>query len=249
MVVYLDGIIGLNFLVDLMLLLGVNRLSGYPPGIGRAAAAAAVGGGYAGMCLVPSFRFLGSNLWRVVSLAVMSMAAFGMDRSAWSRGILFVMLSMALGGLVLSFDTESVPGLLLCGAALWLLCRMGFRGKAFARKLMPVEITYGQKQLRLLALRDTGNTLRDPLTGEGVMVLHPDAAWQLMGVKREELADPVKLLLPGMRLIPSATIHGTGLLLAVRCERVLVDGKESGKVVAFASEPFGTGEYQALIGG
>ena len=34
MVVYLDGIMGLNFLVDWLLLLGVNRISGFPPGFG-----------------------------------------------------------------------------------------------------------------------------------------------------------------------------------------------------------------------
>lgn len=62
MVVYLDGVMGLNFLVDWLLLLGVNRMSGFPPGVGRTAAAAAMGGGYAGMCMVPGFAFLGSAL-------------------------------------------------------------------------------------------------------------------------------------------------------------------------------------------
>ena len=45
MVIYLDAFMGLNFLVDLCLLLGVNRLAGHPPGLFRAAAAAALGGG------------------------------------------------------------------------------------------------------------------------------------------------------------------------------------------------------------
>ena len=82
MVVYLDGVIGLNFLVDWCLLLGVNRLAGYRGGVGRAAAGAALGGGYAGMCIVPSFSFLSSTIWRVVSLGLMSAAAFGMNREA-----------------------------------------------------------------------------------------------------------------------------------------------------------------------
>ena len=43
MVLYLDAFVALNFLVDLCLLLGVNRLSGHPPGLPRAAAAAALG--------------------------------------------------------------------------------------------------------------------------------------------------------------------------------------------------------------
>ena len=43
MAVYLDLVIILNFLVDLLLLLGANRLSGYPSAIVRCAVSAAIG--------------------------------------------------------------------------------------------------------------------------------------------------------------------------------------------------------------
>ena len=43
MVVYLDLVMGLNFGVDFLLLLGTNHLAGFPPGYGRTAAAAALG--------------------------------------------------------------------------------------------------------------------------------------------------------------------------------------------------------------
>lgn len=248
MVLYLDAFIGLNFLVDLLLLLGVNRLSGYPLGLKRAAAAAAVGGGYAGMCLVPSMTFLASGLWRSVSLALMSVTAFGCSRSAWSRGLLFVVLSMAMGGLALSLEMLSFPGLVLAGAALAGLCRMGFRGK-FHRRLVPVEIVHRGKWVSMLALCDTGNTLRDPLTGESVLVAGPEAARELLGLGPEALKDPVASMKAGMRLISCATVSGSGLLLAVRCDGVWVDGKPAGRLVAFGPESFPGGEYQALTGG
>ena len=251
MVVYLDGVIGLNFLIDLLILLGVNRLAGYPPGLGRAAAAAAVGGGYAGICLVPGFTFLASGLWRGISLGVMSLAAFGIQSSAWSRGVLFVLLSMALGGLALSFDTGHFLGLVGCAGALVLLCRMGFRGKA-GRKLLPVRIRRGDREISLLALRDTGNTLRDPVTGEAVLVVDRSVGEKLLGLREAELADPVGAIgnLPGARLIPYHAVGNAGsFLLAVRCDRVEVDGKRTGGLVAFAPERFGTGEYQGLAGG
>lgn len=248
MVVYLDGVIGLNFLVDWMLLLGVNRLAGYPPGVGRTAAAAAVGGGYAGMCMVPSFGFLASGLWRMVSLALMSMTAFGMNRSAWSRGVLFVVLSMAMGGLALCFHTGSFPGLVITGAALAALCRMGLRGK-LGRQLLPVELRREGKTVRFLALVDTGNTLRDPLTGAPVLVASPEVAQELMGISAQMLKDPAGLVGPGMRLIPCSTVGERGkLLLAVRCDSVRIGGKPASRLVAFGTEGFG-GEYQALTGG
>ena len=167
MVVYLDAFMGLNFLVDLCLLLGVNRLSGHPPGFPRAAAAAALGGGYAGMCLVPGFSFLGNGFWRGVSLGLMGWTAYGADRSGWRRSVLFVLLSMALGGIAVCFHAGG-GGLALCAAVLGLLGRIGL--KSFGKELVAVTVTYRGRTEQVMALVDTGNSLRDPITGESVTV-------------------------------------------------------------------------------
>lgn len=243
LVIYLDAFMGLNFLVDLCLLLGVNRLAGHPPGLARAAAAAALGGGYAGMCLVPGFAFLGNGLWRGVSLGLMGWTAFGADRSGWRRSMLFVLLSMALGGLAVCFRTG---GLVLCAVVLALLSRMGLR--SFGKELVRVTVTYGGRTVRAMALRDTGNSLRDPITGENVTVLIPEIGERL-GIPGSVLRDPGGELTPGLRLIPARTVGGGGLLAAVRCESVTIGGRAAGTLVAFARENFGNGEYQALTGG
>ena len=245
MVIYLDAFMGLNFLVDLCLLLGVNRLAGCPPGLRRAAAAAALGGGYAGACLVPGRHFLGGGLWRGVSLALMGWTAFGPGRSGWSRSVLFILLSMALGGLAVCMETGGC-GVVLCAGALWLLCRMGLRSRG--RQFVSLAVTYGGKTVRALALYDTGNTLRDPITGEPVTVLSPELGEKL-GFGAQVLRDPAAAMVPGIRLIPARTIGGGGLLAAVRCQRVMIGGKEGGALVAFARESFGNGEYPALTGG
>lgn len=245
MVIYLDAFMGLNFLVDLCLLLGVNRLSGHPPGVKRAAAAAALGGGYAGACLVPGWQFLGSGLWRAVSLGLMGWTAFGADRSGWQRSMLFVLLSMALGGMAMSMSSGGL-GLAVSVGALALIGKMGLRGQG--RRFVDVTVTYGGRTVQLRALVDTGNSLCDPITGEPVTVLSSGIGLQL-GIPSEVLADPGGAMLPGLRLIPAKTVGGGGLLAAVRCERVTIGGREGGRVVAFARENFGNGEYQALTGG
>ena len=62
MTVYLDLVVILNFGVDFLLLIGTNRLCGYPMKPGKAAFAAALGGLYAGCCVLPGFSFLGNTL-------------------------------------------------------------------------------------------------------------------------------------------------------------------------------------------
>lgn len=245
MVVYLDAFVGLNFLVDLCLVLGVNRISGHPPGLGRAAAAAVLGGSYAGVCLLPGFRFLANGLWRAVSLGLMGWTAFGAGRSGWQRSMLFVLLSMALGGLAVCADAGGW-GIAVCAVGLAALSRMGLRG--LGRQLIPVAVTYRGKTVRLLALVDTGNALRDPITGESVTVLSPEIGERL-GIAKEVLREPARNMEPGIRLIPARTVGGGGLLAAVRCERITAGGTDAGCIAAFARECFGDGEYQALIGG
>ena len=245
MVIYLDAFIGLNFLVDLCLLLGVNRLAGHPPGVKRAAAAAALGGGYAGVCLVPGFAFLANGLWRAVSLGLMGWTAFGADRTGWQRSVLFVLLSMALGGLAVSLDTGG-GGVVLCAGTLAVLCRMGL-GR-WGRQFVPMTVTYEGRTAVVRALCDTGNTLRDPITGETVTVLSPEVG-SLLGIPAAVLRDPAEAMVPGVRLIPARTVGGGGLLAAIRCQRVMIGGRPGGTLVAFAREPFGNGEYQALTGG
>ena len=102
MKIYVDGVMLINFLVDFLLLLGTNRLSGFPSGAWHCAAAALVGAVYSGACLLPGFRFLGNFLWRCVSLGLMSVMAFGWDAGALKRGSIFLLLSMAMGGIALS---------------------------------------------------------------------------------------------------------------------------------------------------
>lgn len=253
--VYLDLVVILNFLVDFLLLLGTNRLAGFPLAAGRAALAAGVGGIYSGVCMIPGFRFLGNTLWRLVSLAGMAVIAFGCNRSAWKRGGVFVLLSMALGGIAAGFGRGSFLTLTLAAAGVWLLCRVAFGESVGGREYVPVELTYGGKTVSLIALRDSGNTLRDPISGEQVLVIAGDVAEKLTGLSRRQLCAPLETLalrpVPGLRLIPYRAVgQNGGMLLGMRFENVKIGPRMQSAVVAFAAEGLGGGDvYQALTGG
>lgn len=255
MAVYLDLVICLNFLVDFLLLLGTNRLAGFPWQSGRCALGALLGGIYSGACLLPGFRFLGNFLWRSVSLCLMAMLAFGVDASAWKRGGIFLLLSMAMGGIALSLGRGDMLSLILCGLICLLLCRISFGGQVGGREFVPLKITCEGREASLIALKDTGNTLQDPLTGEQVLIISAEAAGRLTGLTVLQLQHPLETLvsrpIPGLRLIPYRSVgNAGGFLLAKRFADVTIGGKKRSALVAFAAEGLGKGEiYQALTGG
>jgi len=253
MVVYLDLVVGLNILVDFLLLLGTNRLSGFPPGLFRCALAAVLGGFYSGMCLIPGMSFLGNPFWRMTSLGIMGITAFGCNGAAGKRICVFLILAMALGGIALSIGSGRVSGLVLCALVQLLLCHMAFPD-SFGSQFRSIRLTFERNTVAAFALVDTGNTLRDPITGEPVIVLSPELAEKLTGLSRGQLENPTETMaaapIPGLRLIPYRAVGGSGLLLGLRIREGEVDGKKQSLLVAFSPEVFGNGNrYQALTGG
>lgn len=255
MAVYLDLVMLLNFLVDFLLLLGTNALAGFPAAPKRCAAGALLGAVYSGACMLPRFRFLGNLLWRTVSLGLVAVTAFGCDRSAVKRGGLFLLLCMALGGMALSVGKGDIPGLVLGAAFCALLCRVAFGDTVGQREYVPVTLHYGNATASVIALRDSGNTLRDPISGEQVLVLAGHIAQRLTGLNQEQLRRPLETLaarpVPGLRLIPYRAVgQGGSMMLALRLENVKIGSRTQSAIVAFAPEGLGQGDiYQALTGG
>jgi len=253
--VYLDLVMVLNFLVDFLLLLGTNRLSGFPAQAWRCAEGALLGAVYSGACLMPGFRFLGALHWRFISLCMMVCVAFGYDRSALKRGGVFLLLAMSMGGIALSLGRGDALSLVLCAGLCLLLSLLSFGGQVGSKEYVPLKIAYNGCIASILALKDTGNTLRDPVTGEQVLIISAEIANRLTGLTAEQLRRPLETLVlrpvPGLRLIPYRSIgNAGGFLLAKRFEDVTIGNRKQSALVAFAAEGLGKGEvYQALTGG
>lgn len=248
--IYVDLMMGINFLVDYLLLLAAQRLTGYPPTHRRLLCAAAVGAAYSGLCC--ALPFLWGLHWRVVCLAGMCALAFGVSKSACKRAACFVLLSMALGGLSLLLGQGSAPPLLLGGVGLAIICAAAFGGQIGGRKLLPLEIEAPGGRVRVTALADSGNALCDPVTGERALVVGAHEAACLTGLTARELAAPLDTLQrhprEGLHLIPCRTVSGSGFLLAKRFQTVRLGTRTGSALVAFAPQTIGDGTYQALAG-
>lgn len=197
------------------------------------------------------FGFLGQPHWRIIMLLVMSLVAFEWGRGAFKRGALFTLLHLALDGIA---GGGLLPGMLAV-AAVWLLCHLHDYDGEGKPSILNIEIIHGDKVLRLSALVDTGNTLRDPISGRAVIVVDSVAATELLELEQAALLRPIETYVsnyqPGFRLIPYSSIdQPSGMLLGLKADKVLINGKDVDFVVAFAPHGIGRGApYRALTGG
>lgn len=275
MVIYLDQVLVLNGLLDYLLLVACGRVTASPLRRKRLLLGALLGGGYALLCLMPGLSFLGNLWWSLPMAGGMCRVAFGPGRGLIRRSVVLALLGAAFSGVVLVLtELMSAPAALVArrvyypvsfgtlvltaGGALgvmkWGLGRLTHQGG----DIVPVRITLGGRAVELTALRDTGNCLRDPVSGCPVLVADGAVLKRLLpeaSITPEALARPGELLcripMAHPRLIPYRTVGvARGLLLAIRPERLEVKGKEEEMLVAFSPVPVSDGGgYQALLGG
>ena len=232
------------FAVDVLLLSAAGRLWGERGHPLRLMAGGILGVIFASLSMLPGFGFLSHFLWRLCSLLLTGLLAFGMSKVSLPKIALFAVLHLSLGGI--TGEKQQMMAMLLGAAGIGLSCMVVGR----KHNLVAVELTYGDQTMRIKALRDTGNTLRDPITGKQVLVVGADVAEELTGLTVNMLQDPVAFLhaIPGLRLIPYHTIGNTGFLLALKLTEVRIGNRKGSALVAFSPQLLGK-HYQALTGG
>lgn len=245
MVVYWDLVAAWNFALDYLLLLCTLRLAGCPVYRRRLALGAALGAVYAVIALILPF-----SPWMLLgAMALVCFTAFGRNRRL-KLTLLFVLLSCSLCGMILLLGRASgsmsrlsrgmiyaeLPwGVFLAAAgSAWLLLALVFRGGArhSASELVHARIEHGGKSAEVTLLCDTGNTLTDPLTGEGVLVIERTA----LDVLPFEPEGTLNVL----------TAAGSAAMPSFRCDSLIVDGRQLGaRLIALSDHTLGQ-RYQGL---
>ena len=255
MIVYWDLAAAWNFALDYLLLLGTLHLAGQPIRRKRVALAAALGAAYSVAALA-----MPALVWVLLPMALlMCRIAFGNAPRLLRLSLLFLLLSCALSGLVLLLGRlgggmarlargavlAELPWGVFCAAmaSAYVLLTVIFRASARhdAADFVTARVEYGGESAELRLLRDTGNTLCDPLTGESVPVIEKAAVLPLL--EKENGAAS-----PSFTALRVGTVGGGGTLRAFRCDALTVDGQELGaRLIALTEEGFG-GAYQGLWG-
>ena len=277
-VVYLDSVFLLNAAMDYLLLRGTELLSGVPAGRRRCVLAALFGGGYAAAVFLPGLGWLSAWLGKFLAGLLMAVIAFGGQRRFLRRTLLLFALSCGMAGCVLALGMLSggmpvergvfytrvdLRVLLVAAISAYLLLSIVFRaaaGQGMEGRRLPLRIHRDGREIALSALYDSGNALRDA-AGRPVAVLTAEAARGLFppGLRRyltaEALRDPAGQMAVLRRmgerpvLLPCRTVGGGGMLLALRCDWLMVNGvRQEMPMVALTPEDLGNG-IGALWGG
>ena len=282
-VVYLDSVFVLNSLMDYLLLLGTARLAGIPLRRLRYALSAVGGGLYAAAVFLPGMEFLAESPVKLAAGVLLAAVAFGGEAHLLRLTLLLFAVSCALAGCVLGLGLVAGGGvpavngifytdvdartLLVAATAAYVVLAVIFRAAArhgLRGELLRTEVCRRGKSVRLTALRDTGTSLADPVSGQPVLVVSRGALDPLLpaAVKRlmterslclpADLLEPLRQAASDLRfyLLPyrAVGVQG-GLLLAVRSDWTDVEGRRyPGLSVALSPTELGTA-YHALWGG
>lgn len=233
--------------VAFFLLLAAGHLTDRPVCYLRILIASLLSGIYGSICLLPDCFFFAQWYVRFLVLMLLALVAYGMDRGAFYPTGLFLAMQFAVSGgredlMTLALSLAGAVGVVIC-----LLVRRQGR--------VAVELNYKDRKVLLTALKDTGNTLKDPVTGRDVLVIGPSAAYRLVGLTKDQLKDPIGTLsqqrIKGLRLIPYRTIDRMdGMLLGMALKRSRVGSRKGTIVVAFAPEEICVDKkVEALTGG
>lgn len=276
------------FLFDYLLLWATAEVVRMKTSTGRLSAASLIGATYfvihslAYEGILPYYGLLRLIPVVLVMSTVMLLVAFGPLKArrlvaavAYFYGIGFV---SAGAGTVASFlvgsptNPDAVAGFVAAGGAILLIAELGWG--VVQRRIwqqlyqMPVEIHVGSDHCRLMALVDTGNRLRDPLTGHPVVVVDQAVLQRLLpeslhpAVEQMESGDltAVTRLLASerwssrFRVIPFSSIgRRHGLMVGFRPDavRLVIDGRPlpaGDCILAVYKGPLDPdGAYEALI--
>lgn len=273
--VYIDAVAVLNFLVNFLLLYATARLGAAAARMRRLALGALLGAVYAVCVYLPGLDWLRLFPFKLLCAGGMLVLSFGFKRSTLRLSAVFAAVSFVLCGAVYAiellqgqapqrwsnalFFPVSFFSLLLTSAAVALACRLLLPKLTHATdSILPLTLALQNRRVHLSALRDSGNTLCDPVTGAKVLTVYWKSARGLLPpelpVSENDFAAPAVLALRlkqlSPRLIPYRAVGvASGLLLALPC-KIMLEKKCYTGLVAFSPTPVSDGgAYDALTGG
>ncbi len=267
-VLYLDSLFLTELAADFMLLLAADRFCAAAVSWKRLLAAAAVGALYSVFYVIMGGA-LGGVPVKIAFGLLMLLAAFGGRRDFLRCGAVFALCAAAFAGIVLAVSVGcgdfGTKQMIFSFAAAYALMGGILRFNAARGGVVRITMCRGGRRISLVALQDTGNSLRDPISGAAAIIAEEEKLLPLLeenvrriltmskGQAAEKRLEQLWTagLGQGFKLLPySALGVENGLLLAFRLDSAQIGKREiRGAAAVLSPQPMSGGEYSAIVSG
>lgn len=253
-IVYVDLFFLINFSMDFLCFFLTAKLLHRRLSVGRGVLGAILGGLYADIALFLTVGWLWALCIDAAICAIMCSIVFARKKELGAMPmyiLVYIAISMTLGGIMTALfrlwnrsaifsGIEQSEGdgisvwlfalLALASGGITLLGGRFFRSKN-SRKEMRLRVSYHGKSVSLQALADSGNLLREPMSGRPCIVADLSA---MESILPKEVSQAVKNKDPSLlsrmperhakriRLVNANTAAGGGLLIAIRPDSIVI---------------------------
>ncbi len=277
-VIYADTLLLVNFSMDFLAVYITLKLKNgvaRPIKMALAAAIGAIWSLVAALLEVYTESILGQVLMlfaHIACAAVITAVAEGARTLSIKRTVTFLAVNAGLGGVMTAlyslvgkmFGTPTVQSVSdgAMSTAVFIIAAAvagavslvygKFRARSLTRKTVEMTLTALGDTVNFTALCDSGNFLCEPFSGKPVVVLCAKRMEGRLPTKLIEAArepmDIVDLQVEGVRLIPTRTVTGSGMMLCFTPERICVEEREIDAVAAIDVSNEDYGGCDGIIG-
>ena len=260
-VLYLDSLLGLELIADTILLWAAGKLCRMRRRLLRLLAAGLLGSAYTLLALLfpPAASFPG----KAASLALMLLTAYGGEKQLWRPALAFLFLCAVYGGVsaavILAAGRATARALIFSAGISLGVCALPFRFSGAKGGTCRLRLIGEGGAVTLTALRDTGNRLYDPFSGNPVVISAEEELIPLFSEEQRAILRATANESPearlaqlgkGFCLLPLRTVGGSTLGLSGKVDAVYQDGQALGPCrVVFSREPIRCDGCSAIIGG
>ncbi len=270
--VYVDVLVIINVYINYGLLLLTCFFRKAPPERLKILFASLLGGVYS-LIILTDISDLLISLSRIPALLVMTSVAFGYkSRKEYMKSVFsFFGVNLIFAGTMFMLWFLLCPGnmyynsgivyfgidaftLVMLTVCVYFLIRLI---SVLTKSKIPRSFSYAlkiyafEKEFSCRGFYDSGNSLCDPFSGEGVTVVHIDVFKG--AVSKDVFTDFENIDIDvGIKLLPVKTLSGTKLLPSFRADRMQIKDLEKNlilerPVIALSEDKIHAGEYGALL--
>ncbi|MBE6548026.1 MAG: hypothetical protein E7667_04005 [Ruminococcaceae bacterium] len=259
--VFIDILFLINFSMDYLCLYISARILNRPRRAGRMIAASAIGALYSVISIFLSFSqtiSLVSDVFVCFLMCVIAFHSKKQTKNTFVATLLYFAVSMAIGGIMtalfnllnkINLPLESIDG---DGVSVWgfaILAILGgiisiLGGNLIFRKkeigICLLTITFNKNVLTLNALSDSGNLIKDAISGKPVIIIDKAAAKGVVDTSiLDDFMQGIHTKDPAyssMRITPINTVSGRSALVILRADKIEISYQKGKNTLSFSPD-------------